>query len=54
MLDRPYFMSNADWYEYDFEKGEYVLTDKATDEAKKSYEEYKETIKEAQRIGVIL
>ena len=42
MLDRPYFMENEEWYEFDFEKRQYILTDKAPDEAKKSYEEWLE------------
>lgn len=40
MNDRYKFMENEDWYEYDFEKRMWVLTDKAPEEAKKSYEKY--------------
>lgn len=40
LLNRPYFMSNEDWYYYDYDKKIYKLTDKATKEAKNSYEEY--------------
>lgn len=40
MLDMPYFMENEDWYEFDFEKKMYVLTDKAPEKAKESYEEW--------------
>lgn len=36
----PFFMSNEDWYEYDFEKLKIVLTDKAPPEAIESYEEF--------------
>lgn len=36
----PYFMENKDWYVYDKEKGKYILTDKAPEEAKKSYDEF--------------
>ena len=40
MLDMPFFMKNEDWYEFDFKKRRYVLTDKAPQEAKDSYEKY--------------
>jgi hypothetical protein len=36
----PYFLSNKDWYYYDEEEFCYKLTDKATKEAIKSYEEF--------------
>ena len=36
----PYFMTNEDWYEFDFEKRIFVLTEKAPEKAKESYEEY--------------
>ena len=38
--DMPYFMSNEEWFEFDFEKRMFVLTEEATTEARKSYEEY--------------
>lgn len=40
MQDRPYFMENKEWYEYDFKKRRFVLTSKATKEAKKSLENF--------------
>ena len=40
MLDRPYFMENREWFTYDVQKRRFVLTDKAPEKAKKSYEEY--------------
>lgn len=40
LIDEPYFMKNEEWYEYDFDKRKYILTDKAPDKAKQSYEEY--------------
>ena len=40
MLDMPYFMENKEWYKFDFEVGKYVLTDKAPEKAKESYEEF--------------
>lgn len=36
----PYFMKNKEWYYFDEDEFMYKLTDKATDEARKSYEEY--------------
>lgn len=39
-LPEPLFMTNPEWYKFDEVSFKYVLTDKATDEAKKSYDEY--------------
>ena len=39
-LPKPYFMQNKEWYYFDDEDFMYKLTDKATDEAKKSYKEF--------------
>ncbi len=36
----PYFMTNSEWYYYDEKEEIFKLTNKATEEAKKSYEEY--------------
>jgi hypothetical protein len=36
----PYFLSDKEWYYYDEEEFCYKLTDKATKEAIKSYEEF--------------
>ena len=36
----PYFLSNESWFYYDEEEFCYKLTDKATKEAIKSYEEF--------------
>ena len=38
--EEPYFMSNEEWYYFDEKECKYKLTDKATDEAKKSYNEF--------------
>ena len=38
--EEPYFLSNKEWYCYDEEEFCYKLTDKATKEAIKSYEEF--------------
>ena len=40
MIDMPYFMNNGDWYYFDYKKKMYFLTDKAPEEAKKSYKEF--------------
>ena len=40
IVDMPYFMTNEDWYEFDFEKRIFVLTDKVPEKAKESYKEY--------------
>lgn len=40
ILEEPYFMKNPEWYKYDEKNYKYILTDKAPEEAKKSYEEY--------------
>lgn len=45
MIDMPYFMTNPEWYRFDFEKRRYVLTDKAPQRAKESYEKYRKAIK---------
>ena len=39
-LDKPYFMTNEEWYYYDHKTSKYKLTDKATEEAKKSYKDF--------------
>ena len=38
--EEPYFLNNKNWFYYDEEEFCYKLTDKATKEAIKSYEEY--------------
>lgn len=39
-LERPYFMTNEEWYHYDYKERKLTLTDKAPPEAVKSYEEF--------------
>ena len=41
-IDKKYliFLQNKDWYYWDRKEWKYKLTDKATEEAKKSYEEF--------------
>lgn len=46
MLDMPYFMENEEWYEYDFEKRRYVLTEKAPEKAKESYKQFYKALEE--------
>lgn len=40
MQDRPYFMQDKSWYAFDFDKGEFVLTEKAPEDAKRSLAEF--------------
>lgn len=57
MMDCPYFLTNDEWYvEKSIEKdGDietvYELTEKAPAEAKKSFEEWQKTLKEAEKKG---
>lgn len=46
MRDRPYFMNDPKWFEFDFNKRIYVLTNEAPEEAKESYQVY---LKELQK-----
>ena len=46
----PYFLTDPDWFEFDEENCAYVLTNKATPEARKSYEEYYKFFDEAPEI----
>lgn len=39
-LEKPYFLTNNDWYYYDDDEGMYKLTEKATKEAIESYNEF--------------
>lgn len=43
-IPMPYFLTNEEWYTYDSQTRLYTLTDKATDEAIKSFEEFYETL----------
>jgi hypothetical protein len=43
-IKEPYFLKNAVWYYFDETECKYKLTDKATDEAKKSYNEFYEKL----------
>lgn len=44
--DIPYFFTNQEWWYYDWDEMIYKLTDKATKEAKESYEEFYKEVKE--------
>ena len=39
-LNEPYFMKNKEWFYFDEKDFCYKLTDKATEEAQKSYKEF--------------
>ena len=43
-VEEPFFLSNEEWYDYDITTLKYVLTDKATKEARESYNEFYELI----------
>lgn len=43
MQSEPYFMKNDAWYYFDRKEWKYKLTDKAPEEARKSYEEFYKT-----------
>ena len=47
----PYFMTNEEWYTCP-RRGVYKLTDKAPEEAKKSYEEYKKALKKFKKMKI--
>lgn len=40
MIDMPYFMTNEEWYYFDYKNRKYMLTDEAPDKAKRSYKNY--------------
>lgn len=44
LTEKPYFLTNEEWYYYDYDEMVYKLTDKATKEAIKSYEEFYELL----------
>ncbi len=46
-VPEPYFLENPEWYKFDEENFRYILTEKATDEARKSYEEFYSQIEES-------
>ena len=46
MLDMPYFMENDEWYYFDGDLKKYVLTDKAPEKVKESYEEFYRALNE--------
>ena len=39
-VDKPYFLENPEWFYFDEKECRYKLTDKASEEAVKSYEEF--------------
>lgn len=40
LQEEPYFMKNEEWYTHDDKHNKYVLTDKAPEEARRSYEKF--------------
>lgn len=45
-VERPYFLTNEEWYYFDEEEFKYKLTDKATDKAKESYKKFYKEMEE--------
>lgn len=45
IIDKPFFMSNKDWYQFDYKKKIYILTDEAPEKAKESYDEFYKGLK---------
>lgn len=43
-IEKPYFMTNPEWFYFDEEEWCYKLTDEAPIEAKESYEEFYKTL----------
>ena len=39
-IEKPFFMTNKERFYFDDDKMQYFLTEKATEKAKKSYEEF--------------
>ena len=39
-IEKPFFMTNKEWFYFEEDKMQYFLTEKATEKAKKSYEEF--------------
>lgn len=40
LIEKPYFLTNKKWYEYDEKEKKYILTSKAPQKAKESYNEF--------------
>ncbi len=47
IVDKPYFMTNEEWYFYDIKMHKLALTEKAPPEAVKSYNEFYDFIKKS-------
>ena len=45
MIDMPYFMTNKEWFYFDYKNRKFMLTNKAPKEAKESYKEFYKEIK---------
>lgn len=39
-IEKPFFMTNKEWFYFDEDKMQYFLTEKAIGKAKKSYDEF--------------
>lgn len=50
-VEKPYFMTNDDWYYFDEGAFCFKLTEKASEKAKKSYEEYYSEVYTGAKVG---
>ena len=40
IVNKPYFMNNKEWYYWEYKEWKYKLTDKASEKAVKSYNQF--------------
>ena len=40
LIEKPYFLTNKEWYEYDEKEKKYILTNKAPQKAIESYKDF--------------
>ena len=52
MQDRPQFMEDKSWYEFDFKSRKFILTDAAPKEAEESYKAFYAERKVADEQGI--
>lgn len=51
LLDRPYFMTNKEWFYHDEKEEKYKLTDKAPKKAIESYTEFYKILEDDTNVG---
>ena len=45
--EKPYFMNDPNWFYFDEKEFKYKLTEKATEKARKSYEDFYKSVEES-------